>query len=372
MSSRGSISAATILAVLMTPVLGAVSGIAPEATAVTRSATSAPKHVLHTTGPASDHSKTLIVACTTDAVEGIEPSTGNFVSTRTVPSTLSSNVFTTAPSCSAIDPTGTYFALSSGSLSNGSEHVGIYNDITGKITDITATTTSGGSNFGSKLADDSDPRFLGTTYFTFSRGSSTKFYNLRSRKLTSGTANDFPVVSPDASVQASYGAGVGLLLDGLEFNTIPTTPMRDDEANVVMGPLMPDLTDDNWVECMPKVWVTDSSLICGGESDLSLLTISTKTLVAACDSCVGNKDGYGSSYGAFWDITGTGPTPLLPSNSRTNSNPVPSPDGSQFAFLSTQGSQVGLYVDSIDHPGSSPKRLASVTDNFTLIGWISK
>ena len=67
--------------------------------------------------------RSAIVACATDSVVHIDPSTGQYLTTKPLPTTLSSQVFTSPPSCSDVDASGTYAALQSATLADGSEHV---------------------------------------------------------------------------------------------------------------------------------------------------------------------------------------------------------------------------------------------------------
>ncbi|GHE60687.1 hypothetical protein GCM10017771_83870 [Streptomyces capitiformicae] len=85
--------------------------------------------------------------------------------------------------------------------------------------------------------------------------------------------------------------------------------------------------------CDPAFWRDDTTLVCG---------LQQLTLTSDYSSVAETKE-------------------LVPANDRSNSTPVPSPDGKSFAFLSSgEGGTVTLFKGDLDSPVAQPVKVADL------------
>jgi hypothetical protein len=279
----------------------------------------------------------------------------------------------------SIDPSGRYIALTGPQQSDGSQHVGYFDTSTGRVTDVTAATTSADGGFSSSPPTDSGAGFLGSRYLTFSRTDKHMLYDLRSGKLSSLKQSSFPsVVSADAPVGASGTVESGTTFsDLLEFDTIPApaatvayyadNPDNYEPPALYLGRNLSEVDTNRLALCNPQAWIDDQTLICtlgDDNSNFELLKITSRHLVRGCESCWDS-----GAIGPFWQGTVSGPTKLLPANNRTVANPVASADKASFVFLATQGDQTELWEGSLKHPGTAPSKIGPVTGKLVLLSW---
>ncbi|MDX3308229.1 hypothetical protein ACWGH3_03950 [Streptomyces sp. NPDC054884] len=170
-------------------------------------------------------------------------------------------------------------------------------------------------------------------------------YGVRDAKKgysTEKTLSTAEALSQDAATTATVQAARG--------NPIPVTPNGSVKAywsdndiadGIGLSRIMPDGEDEGietkqdklGLRCTPAFWRTNTSLVCG---------LRQITFTADYTSVVKDEE-------------------LVPANDRSNSAPVPSPDGKGFAFISESEDRLGLFRADFTSGGTAqPVKIADL------------
>jgi len=264
-----------------------------------------------------------------------------------------------------------------GAQPDGSSHVGYVDLVTLTDTDVSAKTLPASTGFSSAAVNDHEPFFIGDT-LVFERGdkpvafdpatgamTSVPYTGLSLMSISSDERKRLTSISPDRKLIAGSYADVSSTY--LVLDTLPPTPPVN--SNRLYGNVQ---VDGKSVICHPVGWLGPSRVLCDRtHGDVAVndnfyaLDVSSRqaTVVHCPSSCASGAADY-----VVWKLSQR-PQPVLPANTRTNKEPVPSPDGASLAFLSGQGSQIGLYVEKA--AGGEPQLLVQVNDHTHLLGWWS-
>lgn len=248
----------------------------------------------------------------------------------------------------SLDPTLTRMAVDITGLPNGSSHVGFI-DAIGNLTDVTEgfgssgfTTAPQHSNalFGMSgellFVDNATEEILsvdpmrpetpevrgtpGPDGFTVDEHGNVS-------QLSGSKVPSYTNPSGDVAVFSTGGDDLGLRRRGSERSVY--VPIGSDR-------------------CLPAAWLDDYRLLCKGLSQQSQFTTAMLTFTS--------------------DFSSGSLQPLLPPTDRTIDGAVFSPDGSQYAFVSTQGEVKSIFVAPVSG-GGEPAEILIREGGDWLLGW---
>ena len=279
---------------------------------------------------------------------------------------------------SAFSPNWGYVTAISSPSSDGSKRVGIISLTGGPTIDLTAE--SSGSGFSAAVNIDFFTTFdqkTGDVWFARSGQDKDALYDCPTPYTTcsqKGTVSvspqPFTIYNSQVIYEYAERTDDGYLVANPSRSLLvgsESSPYAN-HSWVILAPgsvdmdgyvtPVPSATQDTYSDgksgpCNPVVWASDTSVICVDSGSSSPSHAGVFFLASGVTT--------GASSLTF--------TPLIATNSRTNSSPVPSPDGTQFAFQSQVGTQpAAIYTAPIGTVPAAPRSLPN-TNNLYLFAW---
>jgi hypothetical protein len=300
---------------------------------------------------AGGHPGIAVVSCTNVVeVDFVDPATGRTASSVSFPEPEGGaplflcNLFPGAYARGSFDPQFNRMVVSF-SENDGSSHVG-YEDSAGRVTDVTQQLTP--SSFAS-VPNQVDPLFGADGSFFFEDRPDMQVFSVSANG--SGPAQPRGPVSTTAFAlgpndeilpvtQEAYGAGQPIPNpSGSEW-----VDSSFDAAGIAVGApgQLADvsISADTSQICHPQAWVDNYRVLCSMQTkgNINVSSVGLVTFDA----------GYGSAS----------LSELTPTTDRAIDSIVVSPDGTEYAFTSTQGSELSLYVSSLS--GGEPRLVESL------------
>lgn len=262
------------------------------------------------------------------------------------------------------------FAYLGGSkaMDDGSVHAGVINLTTGAFTDLAQSLHK--SDFSSSAITDKPTGFLPNGDFLFESDDKT-YESAPPYQTVTPRSNTIGILSPkgDRTIyigEAAYDFVTMLRLPSNTRNQFGDEYSTYDPAYAPIS-VGTDRTDSG---CTQPQWLDDATLLCYYNSAAttgvvnpgeSILTLSSARVVRTSVPTCHTGDPCWIKY--VWNVNEDAMAFLLPDNSRTNANFVPSPDGKSIVFTSTLGDMTSLELVARPSHGkpATPTKI-SVTD----------